>query len=156
MRTEFGLLSTGLCVTMLACAGSAYAAANQIDNIHFKDKVDNETTSQLHTTFVAVNVIGLPTTGKKSVPSLAGQTVTFTIGSASFQGIADSKGKVTTPFNAMLKGTTLSLRYKGLQLISLFPLATADGKDKTVAVHFSVSATLTGQPPVVLVDKILI
>ena len=98
----------------------------------------------------------MPTSGIKHTPTLAGQTVTFTIGSASFQGKADSKGKVAIPFNAMLKGATFSLKYKGLQLISLSPLATADGKDKTVAIHFSVTATMTGQAPVVLVDKTVI
>jgi methionine-rich copper-binding protein CopC len=124
-----------------------------MDIIHFKDKVDKETASQLQTTFAGVNVLGLPTTGKKPVPSLAGQTVTFTIGDASFQGTADSKGKVATPFNAMLKGTTFSLKYKGLPLISLLPLAAPDGKGKSVAVHFKVTATVPGQTAVVLVDK---
>jgi hypothetical protein len=151
VRAKFGLLSAWVCAALLAYTGGAYAAAT--DSIHFKDRVDKETTSQLQTTFVGVNVIGLPTTGKKLVPSLAGQTVIFTVGSASFQGTADSKGKVAIPFNAMLKGTKFTLKYKGLQLISLFPLSTSDGKDKSVAVHFKVIATMPGQADVVLVDK---
>gem|GEM_PF-561552 len=153
MRTTFGLLCAWLCLGIVACASSAHAATLPTDKIRFKIKVGKEDKSVLHTTFVGVNVIGLPTTGKKPVPSLAGQTVTFTIGSASFQGVADAKGKVVLPFSAKLKNSKLTLKFKGLQLISLFPLDTIDGKDKTVPVHFSVTASMAGQAPVVLVDE---
>lgn len=154
MRAKFSLLVALLCAVVFVSAGSAYAAGASVDKIHFKDKVDKETTSELQATFAGVNVISLPTSGKKPVPTLAGETVTFTIGSASFQGTADSRGKLTKPFSAALKGTTLSLNYKGLPLIALFPLATSpDGKGKTVVVHFLVTAGKAGQATVVLVDK---
>jgi hypothetical protein len=151
MGVKIGLLLVTLLCLVTFVSGAS--AATLTDTLHFKDKVDKETTSHLQTTFIGVNVVGLPLAGNKPAPSLAGQTVTFTIGSASFQGTADSKGKVAEPFNAALKGATLSLKFKGLQLISLFPLATSDGKDKTVSVHFNVTATMAGQAPVVLVDK---
>ena len=156
MKTNFGLLCAAIFAGALALTQSAHAAATVADKIHFKDKFDKESTSQLQTSFAAVNVIGLPTTGKKPVPTLAGQTLTFTLGSASFQGVADAKGKVAAPFNAMLHGTQFTLKYKGLLLISLLPLATADGKDKTVPAHFTVTANLAGQAQVVLVDKTVI
>ncbi len=155
MRINLGLLSALFYAGVLVCSGSA-AAATPTDKIHFKDKVDKETTSQIQTTFVDANVTGLPTAGKKALPTLAGQTVTFSINGTSFQGTADLKGKVALPFNAMLRGTQLTLKFKGLPLISLLPLDALDGKDKTVAVHFKVTASMAGQVTVVLVDKTVV
>ena len=152
MRTQFGLLAAWLCVGVLVSCG-AHAAAVQTDKIHFKDKVDHETSSQLQLTFAETNVAGLPTSGRRPAPTLAGQLVTFSIGTTSFQGTADSRGKVALPFNAVLNGTKLTLKFKGLQLISLLPLNTTDGKDKTVAVHFKVTSALPGQAALTLIDK---
>jgi hypothetical protein len=155
VRTHLDLFAVWLCAGVLACAGGAYAAT-PADKIHFKDKVDKETTSQLQVSIAAVNVAGLPTSGRKPAPTLAGQTVTFSINGTSFQGTADSKGKIALPFNAMLKGTQFTLKSKGMPLIALFPLVTTDGKDKTVGVHFKVTAEKAGQAKVVLVDKTVV
>jgi hypothetical protein len=76
--------------------------------------------------------------------SLAGFDVTLTIGSASFTGTADSKGRVSTPFNAKLvaDGEILMINANGLDLVDLFPIDTTDGSHQ-VTVTISVSATKT-------------
>lgn len=76
--------------------------------------------------------------------SLAGFDVTLTIGSASFTGTADGKGKVHDPFDAKLtaNGQILMINASGLDLVELFPLDTTDGKHQ-VTVTISVSATKT-------------
>lgn len=76
--------------------------------------------------------------------NLAGDTVTLTIGSASFTGTADSKGRVSTPFEAKLvaDGQILMIEASGLNLVELFPIDISDGSH-TVTVPISVSATQT-------------
>ena len=60
--------------------------------------------------------------------SLAGFDVTLTIGSASFTGTADGKGKVHDPFDAKLtaNGQILMINASGWDLVELFPLDTTD------------------------------
>ena len=84
--------------------------------------------------------------------SLAGDTLTLTIGSASFSGVADSNGQVSTPFNAKLvaNGRTLMIDASGLNLVELFPLDKTDGVHQ-VSVAITVTATTaasTGKPSV--------
>lgn len=76
--------------------------------------------------------------------SLAGFDVTLTIGSASFTGTADGKGKVHDPFDAKLtaNGQILMINASGLDLVELFPLDTTDGNHQ-VTVTISVSASKT-------------
>ena len=73
---------------------------------------------------------------------LANCDVTLTIGSASFTGHADSKGKITQPFNAKLtaNGQILQIMANGLNLVELFPLNTSNGHYQ-VSVPFTVTAT---------------
>jgi hypothetical protein len=80
--------------------------------------------------------------GKSGNFSLAGQTVTLTIGSASFSGTADSKGRVKTPFDAKLTadGNILQIKANGLNVEELFPLDATDGKH-SVTVEIKVTAT---------------
>lgn len=80
--------------------------------------------------------------GKSGNFALAGSTITLTIGSASFSGTADAKGRVSTPFNAKLTadGNILELKANGLNLEELFPIDPADGAHQ-VTVEIKVSAT---------------
>lgn len=82
--------------------------------------------------------------------SLAGQTITLSIGSAVFTGVADSKGRVTTPFNAKLvaNGQILMIKAEGLNLVELFPLDPTDGPHE-VTVHIEVTATPPSTDPAV-------
>jgi hypothetical protein len=82
--------------------------------------------------------------------SLAGQTITLSIGSAVFTGVADSKGRVTTPFNAKLvaHGQILMIKADGLNLVELFPLDPTDGPHE-VTVHIEVTATPPSTDPAV-------
>jgi hypothetical protein len=75
---------------------------------------------------------------------LANCDVTLAIGSATFSGHAESKGKVLQPFNAKLtaNGRILQIKASGLNLVELFPLNTADGK-YSVVVPITVTATRT-------------
>jgi len=73
---------------------------------------------------------------------LAGQTITLSIGSAVFTGVADDKGRVSTPFDAKLvaNGQILMIKAEGLDLVELFPLDPTDGAHQ-VTVHIEVTAT---------------
>ena len=157
MKMNFRLLGALICVYgAFVYENSAHAATTPQDKIHFTDKLNKETTSALQMTFHEVNVAGLPTIGRRLMPTLAGETVTFYLGSASFLGTVDTKGRLNLPFHTTLTGTTFALRYKGLPLIALFPLAASpDGKGKLVDVHFKVTANKAGQAEVVLLDKLV-
>jgi hypothetical protein len=74
--------------------------------------------------------------------ALAGFDVTVMIGSASFTGTADAKGKVATPFTAKLtaNGRILQIMANGLNLEQLFPIDPTDG-DHQVTVPLIVTAT---------------
>ena len=82
--------------------------------------------------------------GKSRNFELAGYTVTLTIGSASFPGTADDKGKVTTPFSAKLtgNGNICQVKANGLDLQDLLPVSTADGSHQ-VTVEIKLTATKT-------------
>lgn len=73
---------------------------------------------------------------------LAGQTITLSIGSAVFTGVADDKGRVKTPFDAKLcaNGQILMIKADGLDLVELFPIDPTDGAHQ-VTVHIEVTAT---------------
>jgi hypothetical protein len=80
--------------------------------------------------------------GKSGNFALANSTITLTIGSASFTGTADGRGRVSTPFNAKLtaNGEILQIQAYGLNLEELFPIDPTDG-DHQVTVEISVTAT---------------
>ena len=65
-----------------------------------------------------------------------------TIGSASFTGTADSKGRVETPFDAKLTADNniLQIKADGLNLQDLLPIDPTDG-NHTVTVEIKVTAT---------------
>lgn len=80
--------------------------------------------------------------GKSGNFALSGSTITLTIGSASFSGTADAKGRVSTPFNAKLTadGNILQIQAYGLNLEELFPIDPTDGSHQ-VTVEIKVEAT---------------
>ena len=80
--------------------------------------------------------------GKSHNFALAGSSITLTIGSASFTGIADAKGRVSTPFAAKLTadGNILDIEARGLNLEELFPIDPTDGRHQ-VTVEIKVTAT---------------
>jgi hypothetical protein len=80
--------------------------------------------------------------GKSGNFALSGSTITLTIGSATFTGTADNKGRVSTPFNAKLTadGNILQIMANGLNLEELFPIDPTDGSHQ-VTVEIKVEAT---------------
>ena len=146
-------------VLMLAafvCADSANAMGQGKGRtkIDFKTGLgDSGASSRLFAKLdVASAVNSLPEVGAKSKnDNLAGYTVNVIIGSATFSGTADDKGKVATPFNAKLtaNGGVLHVKANGLNLEQLFPLDPTDGEHEvTVNIKVTVSKVdpATGQP----------
>jgi len=84
--------------------------------------------------------------GKSRNFELAGYDVTLSIGSASFTGTADSKGKVSTPFSAKLtaNGNIAMIKATGLNLEQLLPVTSTDGTHQvTVEIKLTASKTTT-------------
>jgi len=156
-------------LAVMLCASSAYAMGNGNGpapkpspsggkgrtKIQFMAKIGDLTSGSL---FAKVDVSGAVTSNGTSfwdIPSntkhgksrnfeLAGYNVTLTIGSASFTGLADDKGKVTTPFSAKLtaNGGICQIKATGLDLQDLLPINPADGT-YTVTTAIKVTATKT-------------
>ena len=137
---------------------NAMGVGKGLTKIDFQLKVGDFTSSRL---FAKLNVSGAVTSngnsffgnssnghghgngrpGGSNNFALAGYDVTLIIGSASFTGIADSKGKVSTPFAAKLtaNGGILQIMANGLNLEELFPIDKTDGPH-TVTVLLVVTA----------------
>jgi hypothetical protein len=143
-------VNVALAVALLASTGVLQAGSDKGGNgkgrtkIDFKAKTDDPTTTRLFAKLdVAAGVALLPAVGAKSLnDEIAGQTITLTVGSATFTGVADEKGKFKTPFDCKLtaNGSILQIKYTGLDLVALFPLNTADG-EYTVSVPLKVTAS---------------
>lgn len=123
--------------------------------IDFKVTADSPTTSRLFAKIdVSAAAGSLAETGSKSAnDNLAGYLLEFSIQAAGasptiFTGVANEKGKITTPFDGKLtaNGAILQIKYTGLDLVVLFPLNTADGK-------YEVPVTLSVTAKKVLVDS---
>jgi hypothetical protein len=123
--------------------------------IDFKVTADSPTTSRLFAKIdVSAGASSLAETGSKSRnDNLAGYLVEFSITAAGgsptvFTGVANEKGKITTPFDGKLtaNGGIMQIKYTGLDLVTLFPLNTADGK-------YEVPVTLSVTAKKVLVDS---
>lgn len=159
-------LSSGLLVAVVAVLAVSSSDCHAMGVAHGRTKIDfhatigDATTSRL---FAKLDVSGAVTTNGNSFFgtssgkghgksgshgsnnfALAGYDVTVTIGSASFTGTADAKGKVATPFTAKLtaNGGILQIMANGLNLEQLFPLDPTDG-DHQVTVPLIVTATKT-------------
>lgn len=123
--------------------------------IDFKLTADDVSSSRLFAKIdVATGVGSLAETGSKSRnDNLRGYLVEFGIQAAGssasvFTGIANDKGKITTPFDGKLtaNGGIMQIKYTGVDLVTLFPLNTADGS-------YEVPVTLTVTAKKVLVDS---
>jgi len=147
-----------LTVTVIASEGDRAKGGNGggkgRTKIDFKVTADSPATSRLFAKIdVSAGVGLLAETGSKSAnDNLAGYLLEFGIQAAGasptiFTGVANSKGKITTPFDGKLtaNGAILQIKYTGLDLVTLFPLNTADGK-------YEVPVTLTVTAKKVLVD----
>ena len=131
------------------CGGVLAAGQGQgRTKIDFKTRLgDSGASSRLFAKLdVASAVNGLPEVGAKSKnDNLAGYTINLIIGSsATFSGVANDKGKVTSPFDAKLtaNGGIMQIKASGLNLEQLFPLNPADG-DHEVTVSLKVTASST-------------
>lgn len=122
--------------------------------IDFKLSSDSLESSRLFAKIdVSAGASSLEETGSKSRnDNLRGYLVEFGIQAAGaspsiFTGVANDKGKITTPFDGKLtaNGGIMQIKYTGLDLVTLFPLNTADGK-------YEVPVTLTVTVKKVLVD----
>jgi len=122
--------------------------------IDFKLSSDDFATSRLFAKIdVSAGASSLAETGSKSRnDNLRGYLVEFGIQAAGaspsiFTGVANDKGKITTPFDGKLtaNGAIMQIKYTGLDLVTLFPLNTADGS-------YEVPVTLTVTAKKVLVD----
>jgi hypothetical protein len=143
------------CTLTLHAAGKGEAGGGQgRTKIDFKLKTDDFSTSRLFAKLdVAAAVATLPEVGAKSRnDNLAGYLVEFSITAAGgspvlYTGVADAKGKIKTPFDGKLtaNGGIMQIKYTGLDLVTLFPLNTADGS-------YEVPVTLTVAAKKVLVD----
>jgi hypothetical protein len=136
-----------LVAVFIALPAHAAGVGKGRTKIDFKTAIgDSGASSRLFAKLDTASAISsLAESGAKSKnDNLAGYTVNFIIGSATFSGTADEKGKVTTPFSAKLtaNGGILQIKASGLNLEQLFPLQTADGSYE-VTVPLKVTATKT-------------
>ena len=119
-----------ICAAVLFCC-SAHAMGKGTTKIDFQLTAGDAASSRLFIKRDVKSATGqLPEVGSHSAnDNMAGQTVTLYIGSAAFSGVADSKGRVRSPFDAKLTGNGKGLQVKanGLALEELFPVDTTDG-----------------------------
>jgi hypothetical protein len=147
-----GMIATlFLLLGIFAFAPSAHAAGKGQTKIDFKVNADGGSRIFAKRD-VKAGVDQLAEVGSKSKnDNLAGLTVTFYIGSASFSGVANEKGKVVSPpFDAKITGNGKGMQVKAndLNLVSLFPLDMTDttggkGKpaDRSVSVQIKITAS---------------
>lgn len=133
-------------VVLCLLSTPAAAAGKGETKIDFKLTIGDAATSRI---FIKRDILAtsgqLPEVGSDSNnDNLANQTLTLFIGSAAFPGVADDKGKVTTPFAAKITGNGKGLQIKanGLNLESLFPVDPSDGEHQVV-VQFKITASRT-------------
>jgi len=123
--------------------------------IDFKLKTDDFSSSRLFAKIdVSAGASALAESGSKSRnDNLRGYLLEFGIQAAGASptistGVANDKGKIITPFDGKLtaNGGILQIKYTGLDLVTLFPLNTTDGK-------YEVPVTLTVTAKKILVDS---
>lgn len=147
-------------LALVVLTNSAQAMGKGQTKIDFKATAgDSGASSRLFAKLdVKQAVDSLPEVGSGSKnDNLAGATVTVTIGSATFSGTADEKGKVATPFDAKITGNGKGMQIKagGLNLEQLFPLDITDGKDKSVTVALKVTASFTNATTGAVTETVL-
>jgi hypothetical protein len=137
--------------------GGASGGGNGLTKIQFNLKVGDLTSGRFFGKFDVSGAVTSNGTSFFAIPGntmhgksrnfeLAGYNVALTIGSASFTGTADDKGKVTTPFSAKLtgNGNICQVKASGLDLQDLLPINTADGSHTvTVAINLTATKTVT-------------
>lgn len=149
------LLATSVLASEESRAKGGNGGGKGRTKIDFKLSADDFATSRLFAKIdVSAGAGSLAETGSKSRnDNLRGYLLEFGIQAAGaspaiFTGVANDKGKITTPFDGKLtaNGGILQIKYTGLDLVTLFPLNTADGS-------YEVPVTLTVTAKKVLVDS---
>ncbi|HYG78357.1 MAG TPA: hypothetical protein VEK08_25365 [Planctomycetota bacterium] len=151
MRTRRIQQFLGLVLGVLIVSASAQAAGKGQSKIDFQFKTGDAASSRLFIKRMVDQAVinQIPEVGSKSKnDNLAGQTITLQLGSDSasaISGVADDKGKVTTPFDFKITGNGkgLQLKANGLDLATLLGITqTADGEYKVdVLVKITASRT---------------
>jgi hypothetical protein len=145
MSSKVAVLFVAVALVVFAPPAFAMGSGQGVTKIDFKLKIGDSTSSRLFAKLDVAAGIAQLTGGQGSANhALAGCTVNFSIGSAVFTGIADDKGKVTTPFNAKVtgNGAIMQIKANGLNLEQLFPIDPTDG-DHQVTVALKVTAVKT-------------
>lgn len=145
-------ISVLLCMLVLL-TGSAFAMGQGTTKIDFKFTVGDAASSRLfikrdiRATIGLLPEVGTPTKND----NLANSTVNLTIGDSTvISGLANEKGKVTTPFAAKITGNGKGFQLKAsngavdLEKVLLpFGLDVAkEGKDQSIVVPLKISVTL--------------